>query len=113
MPTVNVFQNEGLIGLRWPDHAIELCKFIADQLSCDQKQLNYKEISLRLITTHNLAMITPVEVEIKAHAYADRITRADQICSNIRSFLKDRIVVNEDVCVWLALSELGHSWEIE
>lgn len=58
-------------------------------------------------------MIAPVEIEITAHAFPERIDKQDEICLRIRDFLKQGLRAQEDIRVWLLLPQLGHSWEKE
>jgi hypothetical protein len=111
MPTVNIFDSKTTDEISWRDFVPELRHFIANELSCNQRSLGDDEISIRLISTNNLAMIAPIEVEINAHAYEARVSRSDEICLSIRAFIKERLSSDSDVRVWLTLADLGHSWE--
>jgi hypothetical protein len=113
MPTVNIYLRE--IGTDQPqiDEGLihELREKMAGELSCGARKLQAKEITVRCLPVKGNGMIAPVEVDITAHAYEERIKRADSICLTIREFLMEKIPSAEDVRVWLNLTELGHSWE--
>ena len=51
-----------------------------------------------------------IELEITAHAFEERIDKQDEICLNVRRFVKAKLDIKE-VRVWLLLPQLGHSWE--
>lgn len=110
MPIVNTYftsptHNQQITGL-----LPELREFLAKELSCGEISLNPNEITIRLIKTEG-ALIAPIELEIFAHAFADRVTAQDEICLKIRAFVLERLEDITDVRVWLILSELGHSWK--
>jgi hypothetical protein len=74
--------------------------------------LTSHEIGIRVIEVcTESSMIAPVEIEIKAHAYGNSAPRADQICLDIHTFVKDNVPSAADARVWIMLAELGHSWE--
>ena len=108
MPTVNIFHQNN------KDELICLIKdlklFLADKLTCGDIKLSEKEISVRLINIEGDAMIGNIELEIKAHAFKERIQKQDEICREVRTFIMGRYESLGDVRVWLVLSELGHSW---
>ncbi len=110
MPTVNVFYNDDL-PKEFEEFTSSLKKFVADQLTCGDIKLESDEVSVRLISSHGNAMLAPVEVEITAAGFKERVEKQDQICLNIQKFILDRAISLKDVKVWLILSELGHSWE--
>jgi hypothetical protein len=110
MPTVNIYHCDSTIADIFANFAQELRELLASELSCGARRLNSDELTVRLLQVKNLAMIAPVEIEITAHAYDDRLARADEICLAVREFVRDKIPRLEDVRVWLILSELGHSW---
>jgi hypothetical protein len=106
MPTVNIFhQSAGDTVKKLSDLVPALKVYIAEELSCGAD-----EVSVRLITTADTGMIAPVEIEITAHAFGERIEKQDEICLGIRDFIKPKLG-GQDVRVWLLLPQLGHSWE--
>ncbi|MBC7996693.1 MAG: hypothetical protein IAF58_02050 [Leptolyngbya sp.] len=110
MPTVNIYvseegKHEDLVSLL-PDLRLK----VAQQLTSVERHLKEDEISIRVIRTFAGTMIAPLEIEINAHAYPDRITRSDEICLRIQEFVLERVKSILDVSVWLSLSELGHSF---
>ena len=110
MPTVNVFSNDNEKLQEFEKVIDELKVLVAEQLSNDHIHLDTNEVSVRLIKTIGLGMLASIELEITAHAFKERIQKQDEICLNVRQFLKQRIEVDE-IRVWLLLPELGHSWE--
>lgn len=111
MPTVNLYSSdekfkEGLAKL-----TPELRQLLATELTCGEISLVPEEISVRIQNVEGSGMIAPIEVDITAHAFADRGARADKICLLVRDFVLKRVPAVKDVRVWLLLAELGHSWE--
>ena len=88
----------------------KLKEYIADRLSCGDKELTSDEISVRFISVDGDAMIGNVELEITAHAFKERVDKQDEICLEIREYIMKEIPSLGDVRVWLKLCELGHSW---
>lgn len=109
MPTVNIFQNNKEFEEKLKQLAPELKSLAAKELSGPQKQLGVDEISVRLINTAGDGMLAPIEVEINAASFKERVEKQDEICLTVQKFIKDAL--QTDVNVWLILSELGHSWE--
>ena len=109
MPTVNIFSKHNAIdklSLLIP----ELKIFLAKKLTCGDIKLSPKEISIRLINSEANGMIGDIEIEIKAHAFAERVKKQDDICNEVRKYLMKKKPSLGDIRVWLVLSELGHSW---
>jgi hypothetical protein len=88
----------------------DLPLFLSQILSGDAIKLNPNEISVRVIPVTVGKMIAPIEIEIIAHAFDDRVEKQDAISSSVRMFLLEKYPACEDIRVWLQLSELGHSW---
>lgn len=109
MPTVNIYSKnslqEDLIIL-----SSELKPFIAEKLTCGDIKLTPEEVSVRIINVENGVMIGEIELEIKAHAFKERVKKQDEICNDVRKYIMDKYKSLGDVRVWLILSELGHSW---
>lgn len=108
MPTVNVYTS-GQSFVMQDEIMNNLKVLIAKELTCGDIALSSDEISVRLLTVAG-SMIGDIEVEISAHAFGDRISRQDEICGIVRTFLMERLPDVSDIRVWLVLSELGHSW---
>jgi hypothetical protein len=89
----------------------QLKELLARELSCGDRTLASDEISVRLIPTVDCGSIAPIEIEITAHAYGERIPRVDRICLTVKTFIRKQISEGHDVQVWLILTELGHSWD--
>lgn len=110
MPTINVyFENEGLV----PDlSGMEdgLKEFAAEELTCEDIDLQPKEVSVRLIRSLGKGMMADVELDIYAAAFPERVQRQDEICANVRSFVLGNTKKVDEAQVWLILSELGHSF---
>ena len=109
MPTVNVFckkkDNDQLIDL-----FTGLKVFLAEKLTCGDIKLSPKEISIRILNIEGDNMIGKVELEIKAHAFKERVERQDEICNDVRKYIMQKNKSLGDIRVWLILNELGHSW---
>ena len=110
MPTVNVFySNEDAVS-KFDKITAELKQYVAEQLTCGDITLDSNEVSVRLLNSKGDGMLAPVEIEINAAAFSERVEKQDEICLNIQEFLIDKLQIT-DVNVWLILSELGHSWK--
>ncbi len=110
MPTVNIFCQSKNQPTQLNSLVDELKSHIAKELSCGDITLGPDEVSVRLIAATGKGMIAPIELEITAHAFKERIEKQDEICLRIREFIKSKLG-DEDVRVWLLLPQLGHSWE--
>lgn len=110
VPTVNIFYSNEL-----PKQLEELTNslkaYVAKELTCGDIKLNSDEVSVRFIGSHGDGMLAPVEIEITAAAFKERVERQDKICRNIQKFILDKVDSLQDVKVWLILAELGHSWK--
>lgn len=111
MPTATVFTSKETSAQLLEPALPELREFLARELSCGARALAPDEISIRVITATISAMIAPIEMEITAHKYSERVERADKICLSVRDFIKNQVSSAGDVRVWLILTELGHSWD--
>ena len=89
----------------------ELKKFVAKELTCGNIRLGPEEISIRFNAVKGGGMIGDVEIEVKAHAFKERVRKQDRICLDIMNYIQRRIPSVGSVKVWLILSQLGHSWE--
>ncbi len=109
MPTVNIFsKNTSQEELN--ELSLDLKPLIAKKLTCGNIKLTPEEVSVRIIYIEGGNMIGKVEIEIKAHAFKERIEKQDGICNEVREYIMDKYKSLGDVRVWLVLSELGHSW---
>ena len=111
MPTANFYIQDENVGHAIGDKAREIRAFLAARLSCGDRKLTPEEISLRVIQPVHGSMIAPLEVEILAFAYATRVKEQDIICRDVVSFLQQCDCKLPTAHVWLALCELGHSWQ--
>jgi len=109
MPTVNVYyQKTG--NLRKLDALVPKMKnYFAEKLTCGDISLTPEEISVRFIEIKGKGMIGNIELEIKAHAFGERIKNQDKVCLDAVAFIKKEIPSIKNVKIWLQLSELGHS----
>ena len=110
MPTINVFYTDNQHRKQLSEAMQPLKEFVAKELTCGDIQLQPHEVSIRLLKTEGNGMLAGIELEVTAHAFADRVKRQDEICLNIREFLKSKTDAQE-IRVWLILAELGHNWE--
>lgn len=111
MPTANIYyqdaaQRSVLVAL-----LRDLRAFLAERLTCGSKKLSRDEISVRLIEVTGAEMIGAIEMEVTAHAFAERVMRQDMICHEIATYLRRNLPMVANVQVWLLLCELGHSYE--
>jgi hypothetical protein len=111
MPSVNIYSSDSDLGKRVLGIATDLRKFIAEQLSCNDRVLQSSEVSLRLHQCGDAGMISPLEIEIFAFHYAARVQKQDEICREIAAFIREAGPGLPLPHVWLILCELGHSWE--
>jgi hypothetical protein len=110
MPTVNVFYADATLKVQLAATSEDIKTYIANKLSGEDIVLAANEVSVRLIESSGDGMLADIELEITAHAFKPRIDRQDQICLEVREYLKNKLTVDE-VRVWLLLPQLGHSWE--
>jgi len=108
MPTVNIYFQNLSDTAPLSGKVLELRTYLAEALSGSDITLSSAEVSIRFIKSHGGEMIAPVELEISAHAFAERVEKQDQICLEVMKWIKEKIGL--DTKVWLRLSELGHSW---
>lgn len=110
MPTVNIFYNNDQDEQRLDGISSELKSQVANLLTCGDINLSSDEVSVRLIKNRGDGMLAPIELEITAAAFKERVEQQDEICLKIQKILKDKLNA-PDIKVWLVLSELGHSWK--
>jgi hypothetical protein len=110
MPLVNIYVKGNDVPDSLKKVVPELKKFLAEKLTCGDISLSPSEVSVRFLNVADGDMIAPIEVEIAAHAFPERVTKQDEFCLEAMDYIKQQAEV-EDVKVWLKLSELGHSWD--
>ena len=110
MPTVNVFLKDENAYQELEKLTNQLKKYVAEQLTCGDIKLDSNEVSIRFLQARGKGMLAPVELEITAAAFKERVEKQDEICLNIQKFILDETDLT-DVKVWLILTELGHSWK--
>ena len=111
MPIVNTYFTKEKHLVQLEGMTPDLKTYVAEQLTCKDITLNSGEVSVRLIKALGEGMLADIEMAVAAAPYQERVDRQDEICLNIREFVLNHIEGLEDAKVWLALSELGHSWE--
>src|SRR5581483_1490594 len=105
MPTINIYYAADQYLEALTDSLDVLKQFVAKELTCSDIDLQPDEISVRLIKIRGTGMLAELELEITAHAFNDRLKRQDQICLNVRQFLKEKLKA-ADIRVWLLLPNL-------
>jgi hypothetical protein len=111
MPAINIYFNNQELLPQLEQIVQPLREFTAKELTCSDIKLPPTEISVRLLPTQGKGMMAPVEMDIFAAAFPERVERQDDICRNVRKFVLENTTTISDVQVWLPLSELGHSFE--
>ena len=108
MPAINIYSHDRIFDTAFVDW---LKRLTIKLLSCDNLTLQVGHISVRPISVSETTyMIAPIECDIFAASFDDRIKRQDEICNGIRLYFLENISWIEDVRVWLSLSELWHSF---
>ena len=110
MPTVTVYYQKTKDFKNLQALVPHMKKYFAKTLTCGDIRLTPNEISIRCVETKGQGMIGDVEVEIKAHAFMERVKKQDKLCRDAAAFIEKEIPSLRSVKVWLQLSELGHSW---
>jgi hypothetical protein len=107
MPSITIFFVDSI----WIEPLVSLMDDLADEaakhLSTADVFLDADHISVRLVEVTRGRMMSPVELEISAHAFPSRVARQDEICAYLRNWLADRSVPAR---VWLQLSDLGYGY---
>ncbi len=114
MPTINTyFRNEALQNdlIALADGPLQ--SYVAEQLTCEEIKLAPGNVTVRLMRSIGKGMLAPVEMDIVAAPYPERVERQDEICLNVRQFVLDYVHDLYDAKVWLPLSELGHSEAVQ
>ena len=110
MPTVTVYTSDRDHLGALTELAPKLKRFVAEQLTSAEFELTPDAVSIRILLAEGSAMIAPVEVEMTAHAFTDRLEAQDEICRNVMDFIKSQDASLRNVRAWLILCQLGHSW---
>lgn len=110
MPIVNTYYSDDKQKEMVLSHINDLKSLVAEQLTCSEIELKAHEVTIHLIETPVGGMIAEMELEILAHAFRERVEKQDEICRVIRLHILKNVPELEEIRVWLALSELGHSW---
>ncbi len=106
MPTINLYRTSETASKVTKNTTDKLREFVADILTCSDIKLPPNEISIRPMTVDtDQDMMAPLECDIVAHNFPDRIARQDLICTEVRKFLLENIEV-PDAKVRLQLCEL-------
>jgi len=111
MPTINAFFEDEAYVPKLDAISSELKDLVSEELSCGDRKLKPEEVTLRLLHSLGKSMMAPIEMDITAAPYSERIDRQDQICLSVRQFVLDHVNGLENAQVWLNLHELGHSIE--
>lgn len=111
MPKVNIYIADASLLGKIDGHVSTIKKYLAETLSCTDRLLNHEEISIRTFKVDGGEMISPIEIDITAHNYKERVDRSDIIAEKISARFKE-ILNFKDVSVWLELCKLGHSFKI-
>lgn len=107
MPLVNVYGSERARQAVLKVTA-DLKTYVAEKLSVSERKLSSDEISIRIIASLEGGMISELELDISAHAYAPRVERQDEICREVAAFVREKTGI-QNAQVWLTLSNLGHT----
>jgi len=108
MPTINLYSHDGKFESKTIDG---LKKLTAELLSTETFKLPPEHMSIRPIAVAETTyMIAPVECDILAANFEERIKKQDEICNSVRTYLLAHIAWIKDARVWLPLSELWHSF---
>lgn len=110
MPLVNVYASDSRFLDQLQNLASPLAEEIVKELSVAERKLTTDDVTIRIIESKpGSKMLTPVEIEIIAKLFKERLDKADQVCNSLRKFMLSRLKAVIDLRVWLVLSELGHS----
>ncbi len=83
--------------------------FVAKALSCTERTLGPRDISVRVNVPVMASKVADTELEITAHAYKERVVRQDAICASIVDYITRECPGAGRVLVLLELCEIGHS----
>jgi len=109
MPLVTIYTSSGEEVNALKDILPKLREFIAKKLTCGERILKSKEISINVLVPSARLSIADVEVKIMAYSYPERVEKQDEICLAVKNFILSQRPSLGSVFVWLQLSELGHS----
>jgi hypothetical protein len=103
MPTVNIYTSQAVSR----ESLERLRLFTAKVLSGNARQLNLNEVSVRHIVPMLSLSISPIEIEITAHCYPERVAKQDDLALQVKDFAETEFGGN--AYCWILLCELGHS----
>ena len=109
MPTVNIYAATATLGNDVAEISDDLATTIATSLSTSGGLLDGAHVSLRVFIPNRSFMIAPIELEITAHAFPERVERQDEICGELRAWLERRLA--SECRVWLSLNQLGYGYK--
>jgi phenylpyruvate tautomerase PptA (4-oxalocrotonate tautomerase family) len=107
MPLVNIYLTKPNTQIE--ELAEELAEEVANCLSVAARVITTKDVSVRVIECKEGKLLAPVEIDIAARLYEERIKKSDQVCNYLKQFVLSKINGVSDVRVCLVLSEFGHS----
>jgi hypothetical protein len=106
MPTINLYRTLDTKPKITIETINKLREFVSDILTCSEIKLPPNEISIRPVTVDtDKDMMAPLECDIVAYNFPDRVAKQDEICLQVRKFLLENIDV-PDAKVRLQLCEL-------
>ena len=108
MPTVNIYYKNDADSSSLCMLADKLKAYLASELTCSNITLDKHEISIRLVKVGQEGPLGEIELDITAHAFAERIERQDAICRNTKRYLEKAAPSLGNIRVWLHLCQLGH-----
>ena len=109
MPLVTIYTSSNKEINELKDILPKLREFIARKLTCGERTLKPKEVSINVIVPSARLPIADVEIKIVAYSYPERVEKQDEICLAVKNFIISHKPSLGSVFVWLQLSELGHS----
>jgi hypothetical protein len=84
MPTINIFYSDESLEPKLGEATRQLKELASKELTCGDIKLNSNEVSVRLIKSTGDGMLAPIELEISAAAFKERVDKQDEICLNIQ-----------------------------
>jgi hypothetical protein len=110
LPLANIYVSDGRFIDQLESLATPLAEEVVKELSVAERKLTLDDVTVRIIKSKpGSKLLAPVEVEIVAKLFKERVDKADQVCNTLRKFMLSRLKAVSDLQVWLVLSELGHS----
>ena len=107
MPTMNIYASKQILLKFDEEKKNNLKKFVAEQLTCREAQLNREDISMRLVEVFSPRdMKAALECNIVAQDFSARVEKRYEISQKISDFLLEGLEGIKDVKVWLELQRL-------